>query len=205
MVTVDYVTRAVESCVAIFCLLLYWLWLRRDYETDLFRNRLFAIRNELFDFALSGRIAFHDPAYGSLRSSMNGLIRYAHRFTFWQVLWLLTKYNRTDAQAATEKWHRSLQSLDLETREAVQRYRITLGLLVLGHLIRTSAIPLLLLGPLRLYAECKRRLSPDSEPTSYFDGYALAMKASEAETVLSVRRHIPVACDIEEELLASGR
>lgn len=205
MGTVADVLRVLESCGAILGLVLYWFVLRRDYETDLFRNRLFAIRNELFDFASSGQVGFDHSAYTDLRSSVNGLIRYAHRFTFWQVMRLLI--NRTAQQKFTAKWEKSLQSItDPETREALQRYRITLGLLLIGHLVRTSIWTMSLLAPVWIWAQFRRLFrSTASQPIAYFENYSLAMKANEAETVLTVRRHLPAATDIEEELLASAR
>jgi hypothetical protein len=48
---------------------------------DEYRQGVFALRDELFDYAASGAIAFDDRSYGLLRSTMNGLIRYAHRMT----------------------------------------------------------------------------------------------------------------------------
>src|SRR6266566_4122568 len=56
-------------------------WLYRDYRVDLFRQRVFALRAELFEVGASGKISFDDPAYRMLRSMMNGYIRFAHRIS----------------------------------------------------------------------------------------------------------------------------
>jgi hypothetical protein len=40
---------------------------------------MFALRDELFDDASEGQIAFDSAAYGILRKTMNGGIRFAHR------------------------------------------------------------------------------------------------------------------------------
>jgi hypothetical protein len=42
---------------------------------DRFRQDVFGLRDELWDFAASGQISFDDPAYRLLRQLMNGFIR----------------------------------------------------------------------------------------------------------------------------------
>ena len=61
--------------IAIF---VFW----RNYRIDKFRDQLFALRNELFDYAAQGGVSFDEPAYGILRNTMNGLLRYAERISF---------------------------------------------------------------------------------------------------------------------------
>jgi len=60
-----------------------FFWLYRDYRVDLFRQRLFALRDELFDLGRTSQIAFHHQAYGLLRTTINGYIRFAHRLSFF--------------------------------------------------------------------------------------------------------------------------
>lgn len=54
----------------------------RWYRLDAYRQRLFDLRDDLFNYALSGRISFQDPRYRDLRLRINSLIRYAHTATF---------------------------------------------------------------------------------------------------------------------------
>ena len=56
----------------------WFFWLYRDYRVDAYRQRVFALRNELWDYAAAGHISFDDPAYLVVRNRMNGLIRFAH-------------------------------------------------------------------------------------------------------------------------------
>ena len=53
---------------------------------DSFRQSMFAIRDELFDFAADGNISFDHPAYVLLRRQMNGFIRYAHQLSVFRIL-----------------------------------------------------------------------------------------------------------------------
>src|SRR5437667_11487736 len=70
---------ALSTTLSLLALWALFHWLYRDYRVDLFRQRMFTLRDQLFDIAASGRIAFDDPAYGKLRSMINGYIRFAHR------------------------------------------------------------------------------------------------------------------------------
>lgn len=56
-------------------------WFYRDYRVDAFREDVFRIRGDLFDFAAAGGIDFAHPAYSLLRDMCNGYIRFAHRMT----------------------------------------------------------------------------------------------------------------------------
>ena len=58
---------ALSTTLSLIALWALFHWLYRDYRVDLFRQRMFALRDQLFDIAASGRIAFDDPAYGKLR------------------------------------------------------------------------------------------------------------------------------------------
>ncbi|MBI1790616.1 MAG: hypothetical protein HYR60_24055 [Acidobacteria bacterium] len=63
----------------LFAILTLFLW--REYRIERFRQRIFQIRDELFDFAAEGNLSFDNPAYGALRASMNSMIRFAHRMS----------------------------------------------------------------------------------------------------------------------------
>lgn len=72
-----------------FGLLMLWLvtyygW--RPYRIDKVRNELFALRNELFDYAADGGVSLSNTAYRMLRDRVNALIRYAHIITVTRLL-----------------------------------------------------------------------------------------------------------------------
>jgi hypothetical protein len=46
---------------------------------------MFAVRDDLFAYAASGKIDFSNPAYRLLRQSMNGFLRYGHNLTFYRL------------------------------------------------------------------------------------------------------------------------
>ncbi len=66
----------------------------RPTLTGLFRERLFEIRDELFDAAADGHVRFDEPSYRLLRQEINAAIFSAHMLNFGHVLWF----------AACHKW-----------------------------------------------------------------------------------------------------
>src|SRR5690606_22651328 len=72
--------------LAVLLLWVLFFWLYRDYRLDLFRQKLFALRDELFDVAAAGDVGFDSPAYGMLRSTINGTIQYGHQLGFLDLL-----------------------------------------------------------------------------------------------------------------------
>jgi hypothetical protein len=102
-----------QSCVClaliVFVLFKYW----SEARLDSFRQNMFSLRDELFDFAADGNISFEDPAYRLLRQSMNGTIRYAHQLTFFRVcitmfeISLATHFPRSNW---SENWEKAVES-----------------------------------------------------------------------------------------------
>jgi hypothetical protein len=60
--------------------LLFCCW--RQYRIDLLRQKLFVLRDEVFDIAAAGQMGFSDPHYVQTRQFLNAMIRYTHRITF---------------------------------------------------------------------------------------------------------------------------
>ena len=68
-----------------FLVALHSLYVR--FFIERYRNRMFSIRNELFDRAVAGKGgAFDDDAYKILRLTINGMIRRADWISAWEVL-----------------------------------------------------------------------------------------------------------------------
>lgn len=67
---------------------LWWLYAfeYNRYRGQLFRHRLFLIRDELFDAAKAGGIAFNSPGYRTTWETLNAMLRSAHALTFLEYL-----------------------------------------------------------------------------------------------------------------------
>lgn len=119
------------------------------YRIDAFREQIFALREELFELASSGQLPFDAPAYGMLRTTMNGFIRYGHRVnvvSFLIFVALVPEEQRSAFASDTPlvKLPDALASLAPETREALELLRHRMQFAVLEQLLFGS--PLFVLG-----------------------------------------------------------
>jgi hypothetical protein len=141
MDTTGTIAVAVSSGLSLVGLVWLYFWPYRDYRRDLFRARLFAIRAELFDGAADGRIDFNHPAYGLLRSTMNGFLRFGHRFG---TLRLIAMAVIVDPDAFSpdydfdRRWREATRPLDAETKEWLRSLREQMHQAFLAHLVMTS-------------------------------------------------------------------
>ena len=144
-----------QSGSALALLLVIALVWRTDLRTDEFRQRLFIIRDELFDYAAHGQIAFEDPAYQLLRNSMNGFIRYAHRLTFFQLVLTIVRWSITE-QVHPLTWHsrwtKSLESLPEGTRAAMEAFHGRAMDAVARHIVGGSIVRIVILACMLLKA-----------------------------------------------------
>lgn len=83
-----------------------------DARLDWFRQKMFTIRDEMFDFAANGNISFDHPAYVLLRQQMNGFIRYGHQLTVFRCLMTVARC-KIEGEELNSPWHSQWQkSLD---------------------------------------------------------------------------------------------
>lgn len=112
--TIATIGVILQSCASLLILGLVCFWMYPAVRLDEFRQDLFSVRDELFDYAASGRIAFSDPAYRLLRQSMNGFIRYAHQITVFRLVmaFLIWKVTGTaQADDWTKRWDRAVTAI----------------------------------------------------------------------------------------------
>ncbi|MGA2131199.1 MAG: hypothetical protein ABSH50_02705 [Bryobacteraceae bacterium] len=135
-----------------FVLALLWILVFRlasDYRTDALRDKLFAVREKLFDYAVTGNISFDDPAYTKLRMLLNGLIRFAHRLTFSRLtlgcLFMAWRNEPCDKKVLTE-WHQALAALPPEAQKELDAIHNSALVLVVEHLVKGSPIMLCMLA-----------------------------------------------------------
>lgn len=133
---------ALSSLVSVMGLWCMIAWLYRDYRIDKFRQSAFALRDELFDYAYAGQLPFDHPAYGLLRSLMNGFIRFSHRLTFSQLI--VSELLVADAPGVPfhTRWTHAIDDLPEETRHAVNCYLHRLNHLAIEHIVLGSALSL---------------------------------------------------------------
>ena len=137
----DIDLTAVATSLVSLAGLLVLLRLYRDYSVDRFREEMFALRDEMFDFAASGGIAFGHPAYGRLRLTMNGFARRASRLGLMEVVLfrLLSRRDRDEIAKFDTDWEKALDGLDDTARRRLNDFRDRMRQVVIAHLFRSPA------------------------------------------------------------------
>ena len=144
-------TTALESIAGLAVLSILVFALVPAYRLDAFRQRMFAERDSLWDYAASGKIAFTDPAYQLLRKLMNGLIRYGHQLTFFRALMTTLRWHLM-GQALDLTWHKKWskalsQVRDPEVNLYLETAHRRVMMIMLKHLILGSPTLLFLVMP----------------------------------------------------------
>lgn len=174
---------AISTTLSLVALWFTVAFLFREYLVDSFRQQMFGLRDELFDDARRGLMQFDHPAYGILRSTMNGFIRFGHRLNALQFLVFAVALPRTPAtvEALTSferRWAIATDEMVPAERERATLYRSRMNVLVLRHIVLASpllmvtlVLPLLVLILARLGVGWIARLC--SSPFNRIDSAAL--------------------------------
>ncbi len=121
--------------------------LHRKYSIDRFREEMFRLRDEVFNYAESGEIDFNSQAYGLLRTAANGFIRFAHKLSVLQMIlfyFSVKNFKLIDTKDSfDEKWAKSLEGFNDEKAKTLKEYKLRMSLLVIKHIVFSSP-PLLL-------------------------------------------------------------
>jgi hypothetical protein len=119
-----------------------------EYRLDSLRDRLFAIRERLFDYAADGNITFDHPAYTKLRMRINSLIRFGYRLTFTRfamgVIFITWKNAPYDREILFE-WENAVKELPPEVQVELNRISDETLVLVVRHLVSGSPVMMAIL------------------------------------------------------------
>jgi hypothetical protein len=146
MMTDAELVAALSVTLSVALLLVIWRALA-DYRADDLRDRLFAIRDEMFLYALDQGIA-DTAAHENLRLIMNRLIRYAHRASLGRML--LSDFGRRvfkftpSIPPLYREWIETVAALPDEQAHVMRDFHGKAMLAIVRHLITGS--PLLWAG-----------------------------------------------------------
>ena len=106
---------------------------------------MFALRNDLFDLWSSSGISFQHPAYKLIRTTINGFIRFGHKFSFMQIFILnkMCNYHASKLDSETsfnEEWASAISTLDPAMTQKMESIRSHMNMLLLVHLVRSSPL-----------------------------------------------------------------
>ncbi len=133
-----------QICISLALIWILFFWLYRDYRLDLLRERLFAIRDELFEMGVSGELPFNSRAYTILRGTINGTIQCGHRFNICEILAFGAIVNTADGDRFADQyraeWEEACNDLPKETRDKLNEFRTRMHMQLFEQVLFTSAI-----------------------------------------------------------------
>lgn len=127
----------VMLCLGLAGLWVLWYHFLRPQRVDIFRQKLFELRSDLFDLAASGVLPFDHPAYTQLRLLINGLIRFAHRASF-PTLVVATVQSKKAPSDTLGRWRRCVEQLPEESRGRLLKIQEEVSEVFIGHIISGS-------------------------------------------------------------------
>ncbi len=140
--TLEETARVLHLSIGLLllCFLLFWFW--RGYRIDAFRQRLFSLRDELFDYAVNGSVSFDEPAYMMLRNRINGMIRFANRVTFLRLVLTMVAVRVFPKHfVSTNQWDQALDSVSsADVRSQLSEFHRRMLVLVGIYLVTGSPI-----------------------------------------------------------------
>lgn len=171
------------SLTSIAILLVFLFWAYRDYCVDSFRQKMFTLRDAFFDEATEKNIDFDSGAYGMLRATMNGFIRFGHRLSFGHFIVIVIALNRHNPRQEKVLFYKRLEdsygALSHDQKKIVLDYYSKMNLLLVHHLLLSSPLLLLtIIVPLAVALEATRCVGKALKalriPIDRLDSFALA-------------------------------
>jgi len=135
-----------SSLLSLALLIVFLFWLYMDYRNDNFRQKMFKVRDSMFDDAANKKIDFENPSYGMLRSAINSHIRFAHKLNLFQTVLFITLVEAEKdnlGETFSKRFESSLEELTSSEKEIYENYFLQVNFLIVEHLVLSS--PLILI------------------------------------------------------------
>jgi hypothetical protein len=157
--TSEQVSIIAQSTIASAVLLWMLLSCLPALRLDIFRQKMFVVRDELFDYAAAGNIDFNHPAYRLLRKSMNGFLRYGHRLSLFQLIITWFRWHFADEKPVSlwsKQWKEALSSIENEdVKTRLMQFQSDSMNLVIGRIVTGSPVILAVLVVLGIGVCCQ--------------------------------------------------
>lgn len=138
--SITLIGEVIRLGAASAALVIIFAWVVSRTRADEFRQEVFALRRRLFLAAVDGEVRFDDPAYEFLRTTMNGMIRYAERVTMARVLLVGVIAREASAQFGVQAARAFTETPDAARRVTLTNYQDELTKVVMRHLVLTSPV-----------------------------------------------------------------
>lgn len=140
------------AILAIQAIFLWWFMAFgfKEIADDRTRQRLFDLRHRLLMAAAEDRSLFETEAYRLLCDTVNGMIRFAHDISIWNVLVLiLAGRNKKLVDVFSDRWKTALDGLNAGQKEGLLALKKDMGLIMVRHMVESSCVLLLITGIFR--------------------------------------------------------
>jgi hypothetical protein len=147
--------EALSTVISLAVLWIYGCWIYRGFRDDLLRQDLFDLRDQLFDIAAAKEIEFNHPAYGLLRSTINGFMLAADRMSLTSLVMfsIAGQPELRKAQSSyAQRWDAALGSLPEGARAKLVKIRDRLNDRLIMHVVATSPLMWVLFVPVTALA-----------------------------------------------------
>jgi len=133
------VYEQIMSLFGLTALWAFWYYLWKPQRVDILRQKLFALRTDLFELGASGAVPFNHPAYTQLRLLINGIIRFAHRANV-PALVVTAAQSRNAPSNALAAWKKSTESLPEDARRRILEIHSNVSESFVRHIFGGSVI-----------------------------------------------------------------
>lgn len=185
-----------------------WFFLIKEQRIDMFRERLFELRDQLFDIAADGDLAYNHNAYTELRMLLNGMLRYAHRISLiGLVIAIIRSEMRTEIPVGYEKWEQALLDLPKSTQVKLKAIHDEMSKQFVKHLFNGSLV--LSTFALGMFVFYSARATWHRNVSAKLRHRAVRKLYERAVTATAVRTHVRILevdayCSQKEELQFSS-
>ena len=152
--------HVLRFCLVLFIAWLIWYQFWIPYRVDYFRQKLFKLRDELFEYANAGHVEFTHPAYTDLRLTINALIRYGHRVTIWRIVMSMVSLARSRNSHMANgyiEWKEQTERIENEeTRNRIYAFRNEISKIMAAHMVLISPMTIAVVSAIAIYLRaCK--------------------------------------------------
>ncbi len=124
--------------ISIMLIVFVLIPLYNKYRIDAFRQKLFQLRGELFDWANEGNISFDNSAYITLRERINMFIRFTHHITLIRLI--LVSIVLDDEENINKMFQEKLKGIeDRGQKKVIISYYRRLTAYTMKHIISSPA------------------------------------------------------------------
>lgn len=135
------VAALINLSMAAIIVYIWFFWIPKLRIAE-FRQKMFELRDRMFDDAAAGRLSFDDKAYGAMRFTMNGLIRFADSLSLSEIISfsIARKLAKEDVRRDLSPALEAIRHSPLDRRKDYHNYHKHMQMLLIELLIKRNVV-----------------------------------------------------------------